>query len=221
MTHEELLEKLSNHYHKHSFYRIKDWREDDFDEDGCHMEVFELLDSKKPLSSDFLEIPYTVNGDYVGDVCSKSNCRSIKRDFTDDVILTWGSYDSEMLLVRLEDLAENEDLLKVIEDLTDYPSYDESDESELLIELESEAWDNWLEYDFKRELQKLLNDEDIDENTHDLQTIFWKFQELTGECFEPEGTSVIFHIDHMLKRMTEDFPEKFKQILEENKKDEI
>lgn len=218
MTHEELMKQLSNQYHTHDFFTIREWRKDDFDEEGCHMEIFERV--KNPTPEDFLQIPFTLNGDYVGCVTCQSNCRSIKRDFCDDVILVWGSYSSQMLLVRLSDLAENEELLNVIDEIIDYPLYDDSDESELLIELENEAWDNWVKYDFKSELSKYI-DEDIDDETYDLAKIFWKFQQITGETFETEMNDVIFDVDGMVKTMVNRHAEEFWEILQENKKDQV
>ena len=113
----------------------------------------------------FTPIPYCTFGDYDGSTAvERSNLRVMRERFPWLVHVT-GDYGSEMLgyLGKLE--YQNPDLIEAIEGLESYPVADEDDESQLELEMESEAWADYGRSDFRRALAKhtrISDDRDLD-----------------------------------------------------------
>lgn len=90
-------------------------------------------------------------GDYAGSDYDRSNCRSLARDFPEIFVHVTGGYGYEVLAIDLDlELPEDTDLagevyvLRILRELADdYPIYDESDHSELQMELEQEDWESF------------------------------------------------------------------------------
>lgn len=96
----------------------------------------------------FTPIPYCSFGDYDNSTAlERSNVRTMRAEFPWLVHVT-GSHGSEMLgyLGRRE--TQNPALIEAIDGLEEYPIHDESDESELESEMESEAWNEFGCRDF-------------------------------------------------------------------------
>ena len=74
--------------------------------------------------------------------------------FKPEVIHVFGDYSSETVYLR-SDLPETEDLMKSLED---YPVLDEQAMSEVEMEWEQEAWDNWLKSDLVHTLPDDIRD---------------------------------------------------------------
>lgn len=224
MNHEEVLNKLNeiSKYDKLSYYKLDDWRKDDFDKESCCCSVFDQLKKDEILTEeDFVEIPYTISGDYTNFSCvsNMSNNRVLRKDFK-DLIFIYGSYSYETLFIQLKDLQkeENEEIFDAIENLFEYPILDEQDESELIQELAEQAWDNWVKYDFKRELYKHIDEDKYDLEEYDLNSIFYKFIEITGDYFESEGNDVYIHVDDIVEKMFQRHIEDFWEIINENRR---
>lgn len=100
-------------------------------------------------------IPNTNGRDVFGgsSTYDMSNHRAMLRDFPDGkgglIVLKRNNVDA--LAIRLDKVSR--ELLDICESLLDYPVYDESDHSELEMELESENWDLYGRHDFKGELE--------------------------------------------------------------------
>lgn len=223
MNHEEVMNKLEeiSKYDKLSYYKLDDWRKDDFDKESCCYSVFNLLNKDEiPSEDDFVEIPYTLSGDYTSFSCvsNMSNNRVLRKDFK-DLIFVYGSYSYETLFIQLKDLQkeENKELFDIIDKLFQYPILDEQDESELINELAEQAWDNWVEYDFKRELYKHLDEDEYELEDYDLKSVFYKFIQITGDWFESEGNDVYIHVDNIVEKMFKCHNDEFWEIINEHK----
>lgn len=108
-----------------------------------------------------VEVLGTVWGDYVGSDYNRSNYRSLLRDYPDAFVDVTGHYGSSTLFLPL-DAEIPVDLVEGLEGLLDYPIWDESDHSDLTMELEQEAWDSWGRDDWKREITRLAGQEHRD-----------------------------------------------------------
>lgn len=223
MIHEEVLKKLEeiSKYDKLNYYKLEDSYKEDFNKESCNVQIFDQLKKDKiPSEEDFVEIPYTSSGDYTNFSCvsNMSNNRILMKDFK-DLILIYGSYSYETLFIQLKDLQkeENEELFNIIDDLFQYPILDEQDESELINELAEKAWNNWLEYDFKRELYKYLDEDKYELEDYDLKSIFYKFIEITGDYFESDGNDVYIHINDIVQTMVQKHNDEFWEIINEHR----
>lgn len=107
---------------------------------------------------------YASWSDYSGSIVEKSNVKAIHdafpSDFEDgtDYMDVYGGHGTEAVALRVVSLLrpDCESLLELLEGLEDYPLADESLHSEMEIEAENEAWEDWARSDFQRELQKRL-----------------------------------------------------------------
>lgn len=120
----------------------------------CHQVRVEY-DGKK-----FTPIPYCTFGDYDNSTAvERSNLRVMREQFRELVHVT-GSHGSQMLGFLGELDEQSTELREAIDSLESYPILDESDESELEIEMENEAWVSYGRYDFARELCELFDELD-------------------------------------------------------------
>lgn len=105
--------------------------------------------------------------------CDMSNHRSMLRDFPDGkgglIVVRWSNVDE--LAIRLDKVSR--ELLEACEGLLDYPLYDESDHSDLEVELEAENWDLYGRHDFVSELERRdYSADDVSEDA--LDEAFWE-----------------------------------------------
>ena len=117
-------------------------------------------------------IPYTDSGDYVGSgLVGQSNYRMILADLAEDVAMgrvieVYGSHGFKALYYRT-DFPMSEALSDILICLEAYPLYSEDDHSDLEMETESEAWDDYGRDDFKRALEYCYDGDEIAEDFFD------------------------------------------------------
>jgi hypothetical protein len=111
-------------------------------------------DAERAEGATHIAIPGTAWGDYSGDDYTRSNYRSILRDFPEHVVDIYGDYGFSGLALAL-DSDVPEELLDGLEWLLEYPLWDESDHSDLVMELEQEDWDSWGRSDLMSEVRDL------------------------------------------------------------------
>lgn len=109
---------------------------------------------------DFIGIPATLWGDYVGSGVDRSNYRSLVRDYPETFVeITW-DYNSHSLAIW-SGAQIDESLAEIIVKIADiYPLYDEEDHSALEMEILEEDLDSWIIPDIRRELDKRFPDTD-------------------------------------------------------------
>lgn len=108
----------------------------------------------------FTPISYCTFGDYDNSTAvERSNARVMLERFPWLVTVT-GDYGSQMVgyLGRRE--TQNPELLEAIDALDDYPVADESDMSDLEMNMEWEAWCDWGRRDFAKDLAPALDEID-------------------------------------------------------------
>lgn len=89
--------------------------------------------------------------DYSGSTVERSNERVWAKEFADSENEAWttvgGGHGTTAVVIRVE--AMTDEMREFLDALEDYPVADESDMSELELELQQEAWDNWAAREFK------------------------------------------------------------------------
>jgi hypothetical protein len=196
-----------------SFFKFENDKYYEYDEssEDLPFRLFIQIKVDQISENDYLEIPYTLHGDYCGFVSNQSNYRSIKRDFP-FVKSLYADFSSYKLVVKISELLSSEELIRTIEELDEYPLYDEDDEAQLLVELEDAAWDWWVKHDFVRYLEKM--DIKVNEDTHNLVKLFYDLMYRSGMCFEPEQNDVWINIEKIINFFSK---EDLLSIIEENK----
>jgi hypothetical protein len=130
-------------------------------------------------------------GDYTGSGVSRSNYRSLFRDYPGFVKLT-GNFGASGLGI-LPDF-DNPDLAEVLATLhSEYPLYDEDDHSALVAELAEEEWDCGLQWDVPRMLEGL----GIDVVARgiglpELREAFYRLYSEFGDEYAETAVSVVF-----------------------------
>jgi hypothetical protein len=166
------------------------------------------------------EPKYMTYSDYSGSTVERANCTEFLERFKDveGVYETTGGYGTKGVAISLS--AITGEMIDLFDELDGYPVIDDEALSEVEMELESEDWDSWISYYFRKALlKKFIQDEDvpadvredrIDAITEDqLYTLYRERCDKTGTYWAPES-AVGGHvdIDRLVEGMTvEDLPE--------------
>jgi hypothetical protein len=131
-------------------------------------------------------------GDYIGDDITRSNHRSLLRDFPDQFVHLSGVFDSHGLALppTFHDDTLTQELLR----LRDRTYYDEDDHSALIDELGAQMWDGVLEFDVPAELR---DDHGVDPvalgiGDDQLRDMFFRVQSRYGDERAETAVSVVF-----------------------------
>jgi len=133
----------------------------------------ELRASETITADSFFVVDYASGSDYSGDLVEQSNYRvilglveSAELEENRDYITYTGGHGTFALAIRVGALVAtgNEDtdgwlesILETIYGLEDYPLADESDHSEMELEAQNEAWEDYARSEFKTELSKYFH----------------------------------------------------------------
>lgn len=156
---------------------------------------FSAADHNRPgVAPTHFEVPVTLWGDYVGSGVERSNHRSLLRDYPETFVDVYGDYSSHYLVIPVANLTQ--ELVDTFTGLRyEYPLYDESDHSELEMELADEAWDAYVKWDLPRALREAgVSDEVLDEiSDEDLRERFYTAVSDTPQPYYCESAdSVVF-----------------------------
>lgn len=144
----------------------------------------------------FVFVPSAEGSDYAGDVTSQANYRAVLRDFDEhpQVHTVHGGHGTYAIAIDID--TDDENLLELVQDLHDYPIYDESYEGEYQVEKADEDWEGWADSDFQRAVREKVEGteaEEIFDDTMDwLSTkghLRWGFEQMR------EGANVYWEID--------------------------
>jgi hypothetical protein len=149
---------------------------------------------------EFVEIPYTVSGDYVGSLYERANCQGLREDYPGVFVTVYSSYRTDWLVARADTVLDDDetDLPGVLAALLDYPVYDDERASMLEQELISEAWDDWAQYDIRRAMREILaarGDTDTDEVDIPIGTLgdYFDLCETVGRYpYAEDASNVVF-----------------------------
>lgn len=163
------------------------------------------------------EVPYTSHGDYVGGAVEESNynellemCKQADQPYA----IAIGDFGSRALFIR--DDADDDELLRVIRKLDDYPVVDEEAWSEVEREREEEAWDNWVRSDFVHELTKHFDLEEWEPTDEESAELFERLRERANVYWVHEtGDSVFIDLKRIVQEAAlDDLPASAKAVLD-------
>lgn len=144
---------------------IKDWgyKEEGPSENGENYGYSNTRFGKnKADSNGWFQVEYATYSDYSGSSAERSNYRVLSQMLEEahpadaqPVVWarTYGGHGTKGLIVNYGDL--DEEVRETIDGLEDYPLASEEDNSELEMEEQNEAWDNWGKSDFIEQVAKL------------------------------------------------------------------
>lgn len=193
------------------------WTDDDAPTPGDRCSYGDLtLPDTYPADADsprYVTLPFTDWSDYSGATYTRSNYRSLLRDFPGTFVDVYGSHGYSGLALDMSAYIP-EHLADCLHNLADeYPVYDESDMSELETELQTEGWANHGREDFRREVVSHLRNlgwlgsvgvdaDDLAESITDdqLDRLFWDAysngeHRVTMEC--EDAVSAYFRTDDL------------------------
>ena len=143
----------------------------------------------------------------------RSNVRTFEERFKEFKGIDWvkvtGAYSSESIAIKL--LSTNEEIIDCLNALADYPVMDDEDVSEMFTEMENEAWNNWLERDFRSAVVKNYDADDTDMDSDELWDLFREVQGQTNTNGQIEsGGNYYIDIDRLIAGLPEIAPEEYK-----------
>lgn len=162
----------------------------------------------------WFEAPYSGFSDYSGGTVERANVESWKELLKGDEYeglwkVALGGHGTESIFLHV-DLLEDEAVQKVLAELDDYPIIDEERLSELEVELQEEAWDEWYREEFRYQLRVLGVDEDwldgMDDEEFDEK---WMVVMDEGNHYWSEETGGNMYLD--VKRIAVDWVEKWRK----------
>ncbi len=109
--------------------------------------------SKLLFSSQYLDADCSWPGGYEASAIYRSNNRVFRDEFSKELENADGDADGLSLDIRYV----TEEMLETIESLESYPLISEDDHSQLEMEDQEEAWENWAEREFSQALENRLS----------------------------------------------------------------
>lgn len=143
-------------------------------------------------SGDDYFLPALLEGsNFSGGSVHKANYSSFLERFSEDprVHRVYGGHETYGVAIRLD--SDNKEIWKTLESLIEYHVLDEKRLSEIEREAQLEAWENWVEWEYRNGLEQRF-DCDVDAiEGKDLRKIFHSAAEKAGEYWneEPSGSS--------------------------------
>jgi hypothetical protein len=150
------------------------------------------------------EIPVTAWGDYFGDGVSRSNYRSLLRDFPDTFVEVKGDYFSQYLAIPVDSLTD--ELLDIATGLVEqYPLYDEEDHSELETEELDEQLGDWIISDIRSDLRREHGKEDAFLSDDTIRELFYEWLSDANEYpyLEDAVTIYVPDLDSFVKQLAD------------------
>ena len=162
--------------------------------------------------------PVLTYGDYSNTgMVGKANVQAFLEEYGDrpGVYSVRADYGSHFVAIALE--VDDQEILETLSALADYPAMDTELISELEMEGEGEAWDDWARSDFVSELEKMYSLEEVDEiDDGKLVELFHEAQEEANEYWEAEGNGMWISVEKVAKKVDPDDLIKLGAVLEED-----
>jgi hypothetical protein len=182
--------------------------------------ISRICERKLWQSMALLWVPdYCQSGDYGGAVHYRSNANVLLSDFSSpECRELYGSYGSHG--VAIDPRYCSDDLLENIESLENYPVLSEDDLSYLEMELQDEAWEDWVRSDFSRKLESLLSEilsaadwenaeewaeQSVESLSEDqLFSLFREAVEASNTYWESQHNDAYIDVDRVAESLSED-----------------
>jgi hypothetical protein len=122
------------------------------------------------------------------------------------IVRLYGGYGTYAIAFRLDMGPLPEELIDIAKSLARYPVLDEDDMSQLELDLETEAWDNYGRSDWKRALSVEFDSEVVDELDNDQLDKLWYDLDLSWRVEFETGRSAYFNIKEGVREMLKQNP---------------
>jgi len=181
--------------------------------------------SNEYMDEDFYIIHLASFGDYDSSChIERSNHRWLRENYSDFISTKYEAYGTELAVIHVAALdsldwssdviqGRADDLIRVLNALTDYPSIDDELASEVELEMQDEAWENVYKRDVIREIYRRFEeyeDKDFDESR--LKELFEQRASALNVYWTVESGGNVY-ID--FRRIVTDFDEEdIKRIIE-------
>lgn len=158
-------------------------------------------------------VPALLSGsDYSGSLVQKSNHRSFSETFADGENEWWadapGGHGTYAIVIDMQAVPEDkeEEVAEFLNALSDYPLADEDLHSEMEMEAQNEAWENWGRSDFKKALAEKFDEVDFDEvDDQKLYGLFHEASDSSGTYWEnQQGDEMYIDMERIVKKIKRD-----------------
>lgn len=204
--------------------KIESYYTQDIPEDNTvYWSDLEKIDNPDLSDTDnlYLMHDFCQMGDYGGSLVEKANTDILTDEY--GFIKVYGGYGSISCMIQIDALLcmpeeESDRILDVLEGLNKYPLIDDEELSNQESEQIEEAWDNWTEYDFKREIEKKFN---IELDDYEFKSIDVSFRSIFDEMAEraneywinESGYDMWINVEKVTDKMSmDDFNQYFKMV---------
>jgi len=222
---DEIIKRIQNMDHlsfwcyNHYDSSIRDYIQDIPADKSVYWSDLEKIDNPdlSDLENIYIMHDYTQMGDYGGSLVEKANYEVLTNEY--GFIRVFGDYGSISCMISIQSLIdmdeeESDTILDVLEGLNDYPLIDDDELYQQERDQIEEAWNNWVEYDFKRAIESKY---DIDLDDYELipdqtfRSIFDQTAENISEYWINEsGYDMWINVDKVVKSL--DFNKYFQVI---------
>ncbi len=154
---------------------------------------------------------YLSGSDYSGSLVQKSNHKAFSEMFADGYNEWWtdpsGGHGTYSILIDMQSVPEDieTDVAEFLNALHHYPLADDELHSEMEMEAQQEAWDNWARHEFIQGIER-DHDVELDGVGEDaLRDLFQEASEAANEYWSnQEGDSMYIDIKRILKKVSSD-----------------
>ena len=169
-------------------------------------------------------VPGRLSGsDYSGSLVERSNYNVFSDKFKDGHDNWWtsviGGHGTYAIVISMDDVPDevSDEVAEFLNGLDDYPLADEDDHSNLEMEAQNEAWENWARRDFIKEIEKWFKVEfDNDPKSELLYEVFHEACDSANEYWVNEsGDSMYINIERIVKKGVS--KEDVKQLVDSSK----
>jgi hypothetical protein len=165
-------------------------------------------------------VPALLSGsDYSGSLVQKSNHKSFSETFADGENKWWadapGGHSTYAVVIDMQAVPEDkeEEVAEFLNALSDYPLADESLHSEMEMEAQNEAWEDWGRKDFRKAIEATYEvdldkaEEELGEEVlnRKLSDLFYKASDKANEYWANEqGDSMWIDMERVVTKGTTD-----------------
>lgn len=150
--------------------------------------------------------------DYSGGAIEQANFNVFMEEFGDEpgIYELYGSHGTKQVAIRLT--VDNEDIIKTLAALEDYPAISDEAVSELEYKAAQEQADDWGYKEFADELEKLHFEEiEIDDTSKGFREMFWNLMSNTSSGpYMETGGGIVFPYKEMAGMYVVDMLDEFK-----------
>ena len=157
-------------------------------------------------------VPGLLSGsDYSGSLVTQSNHKAFSEQFSDGEDVWWtsapGGHGTYSIVIDTQGVPEDDQagVEDFLNGLQDYPLADEDLHSQMEMEAQEEAWEDWTEHDFKQALERKFEVEFDEVDSSKLRELFEGASDKANEYWvNEEGGNMWIQVEKVAAKVTED-----------------